>query len=133
MKRAALLPLLLVTIGCATVNELDTIRTTNRSRLLNLRASMSRGDVLKVMGTETKTYHRTDSVLETMNNPYRTEMYKSGEHQFEILYYYTDVKKRDDAITDDELTPLVLKDGLLDGWGWSYLTDVAAKYELRIR
>ncbi len=61
------------------------------------------------------------------------EMYQGAGHRFEILYYYTDQKSADGAITDDELTPLVMKDGALDGWGWAYLKDVSAKYEIRLR
>ena len=60
-------------------------------------------------------------------------MYQGAGHRFEILYYYTDQKSADGAITDDELTPLVMKDGALDGWGWAYLKDVSAKYEIRLR
>jgi hypothetical protein len=26
-----------------------------------------------------------------------------------------------------------MKDGVLDGWGWAYLRDVSAKYEIRLR
>jgi hypothetical protein len=34
-------------------------------------------------------------------------MYKAGGHTFELLFYYTGIKKTDGAITDDELTPIV--------------------------
>jgi len=68
-----------------------------------------------------------------INNPYRSEMYKSGGHVFEILFYYTDMKRADGAITDDELTPLVMMDGKLDGWGWSYWNGLIQKYEFRVR
>jgi hypothetical protein len=44
-------------------------------------------------------------------------MYKSQRHTFELLLYYTNKKLADGAITDDELTPLVVMDGKLDGWG----------------
>jgi putative transposase len=36
-------------------------------------------------------------------------------------------------IDDDELTPVFLKDGRLDGWGWSYWQTTAARYDIRIR
>jgi hypothetical protein len=39
----------------------------------------------------------------------------------EVLYYYTDLRQRDDRITDDELTPLVFRDGKLAGKGYDYL------------
>jgi hypothetical protein len=61
------------------------------------------------------------------------EMYKSQGHVFELLLYYTDIKRRDGAITDDELTPLVILDGKLDGWGWSYWQDIVQKFEIRMR
>jgi hypothetical protein len=94
---------------------------------------MDREAVLRTMGTAPMLIRDVGSVVRTINNPYRTEMYPTAAHRFEILFYYTDVKSSDDAITDDELTPLVMKDGVLDGWGWSYVKDVSAKYEIRIR
>lgn len=55
-----------------------------------------------------------------ITNPYRTEMYKINDDIFEVFLYYTDLKKNDGAITDDELTPIIIKNGKVDGWGWSY-------------
>ncbi len=43
------------------------------------------------------------------------------------------MKKADGAITDDELTPIVILDGKLDGWGWSYWNNLVQKYEVRLR
>ena len=60
-------------------------------------------------------------------------MYRTDDSVFELLLYYTDIKKADGAITDDELTPIVLKDGRVDGWGWSYWNNVIQKYEIRVR
>ncbi len=45
-----------------------------------------------------------------------------------MLYYYTEMKKRDGKITDDELTPVVLKDGLVDGWTWSHWNDLVNEH-----
>ena len=84
------------------------------------------------MGTTPMQVHDSEQ-MSTVNNPNRTEMHNAETVRIEIIYYYTDIKKADGAITDDELTPLVLKDGVLDGWGWSYLNDTAAKYEIRLR
>ena len=52
---------------------------------------------------------------------------------FEVIYYVTDVKNDDGAITDDELTPLVFDEGNLIGWGWSFLQNNVQKYEIRMR
>lgn len=125
--------LLLTCIGCATASS---VRSENRMNLLNLRAGMDREQVLEVMGVgERKTYdsRTTWGAGETLSNPYRTEMYTAGGHHWEILYYYTDIKADDGAISDDELTPLILKDGVLDGWGWTYWQDVAQRYDITIR
>lgn len=111
--------------GCA---SLDAIRSQNRQNLMSLSPGMLRQEVLAVMGT--KTIISEDGQI---NNPYRSEMYKSQGHTFELLLYYTDKKRADGAITDDELTPLVMMDGKLDGWGWSYWNGLVQKYELRVR
>ena len=57
-----------------------------------------------------------------IDNPHRSEtlMGKDGK-PYEILYYYTDIKQRDDKITDDELTPLVFDGRKLIGWGYPFL------------
>ncbi len=81
------------------------------------------------MGTETM-YSEEGWVV---NNPYKTEFYKSQGRNIETIYYYTEKKKADDCVTDDELTPLVFVDGKLDGWGWSYWQDLVKKYEIRLR
>ncbi|MGH2567164.1 MAG: DUF3192 domain-containing protein [Bacteroidota bacterium] len=115
----------LLLTGCA---SLDAIRSQNRQNLMSLSPGMSKQEVLAVMGT--KTIMSEDGQI---NNPYRSEMYNSQGHAFELLLYYTDKKRADGAITDDELTPLVMMDGKLDGWGWSYWNGLVQKYELRVR
>jgi len=69
----------------------------------------------------------------TFTNPYRTSAFEVDGKQIEVLWYHTDVKAEDDAITDDELTPVVLTDGRVTGWGWDYWQDTATKYEIRLR
>jgi hypothetical protein len=108
--------------------SLDAIRSQNRQNLMSLSAGMSKSEVLTAMGTKT-----INSEGGQINNPYRTEMYHSQGHTFELLLYYTDLKRRDGAITDDELTPLIIMDGKLDGWGWTYWNGLIQKYELRVR
>jgi Protein of unknown function (DUF3192). len=115
----------LLLAGCV---SLDAIRAENRQRLMNLSTGMTKSEVLAVMETKILTSENGQ-----INNPYRTEMYRSQGHTFELLLYYTDKKRADGAITDDELTPLVIMDGKLDGWGWSYWDGLVQKYELRVR
>ncbi len=59
-------------------------------------------------------------------------MLQNGGKSYEILYYYTDVKRWDDAITDDELTPVILENGKLMGWGQALLDGAVNKHEIRL-
>jgi hypothetical protein len=72
---------------------------------------------MEMMGTEP-----SKGVFMWIDNPYRNETLtgKDGK-SYEVLYYYTELKQRDDRITDDELTPLVFHDGKLIGWGYPFL------------
>ena len=90
---------------------------------------MTKEQALVIMGTQTY-----ETELGSINNPYRTETThtKDGDPVL-LVFYYTDVKARDNAITDDELTPLVFEDDKLVGWGWSYLDNNTQKYEYKVR
>ena len=127
MRKILALLLCLGLCGCA---SLSGVRTMNRENLLKLSIGMTKQEALNVMGTRSfGTY--TDGRI---NNPYRNEILSNKEGKvFEVLYYYTDAKRIDDAITDDELTPLIFDNGKLIGWGWSFLQDNVQKYELRMR
>jgi len=122
------LPILLaltVLSGCSGLSE---IRADNRERLNGLAAGMSKQEVLDTMGTET-----TRAQNSVITNPYRSEMHHGDGHVFEVLFYYTDIQKQDGAITDNELTPLVIVDGKLDGWGWSHWDSVRNQHGIGAR
>lgn len=120
----------LLLLGCA---SLDTARTQNREHLNTLTVGMTRDQVLSIMGTKTIKTHERLQGTGTITNPYRTESYMANGRRIEVVYYYTDLKRADGAITDDELTPIVLVDGKVDGWGWGYWNDLMQRYELRVR
>ena len=74
------------------------------------------------MGTEPQQFNRgVFGSQGVVPNPYDTETHLMGSTEIEILYYVTNVQNTDGVITNDELTPLVLVDGILVGWGWTYL------------
>ena len=131
--RVALFLVPLVVCGCAStgyVDRLDQIRAHNRENINRLTIGMTKAQALSVMGTQTYEVEWGRRI----NNPYRTETIRSKDGESVLLiFYYTDVKARDDAITDDELTPLVFEDGKLVGWGWSYLDQNTQKYEYKVR
>ena len=131
--------------------SLESVRSKNRESLGSLTQGMSEEQVRNVMGDEAiNTYnpfrlHPSLCCLpitwpvsllfpERIENPYRTEagVSDSGE-QVLILLYYTDKKAADDGLTDDELTPIVLVDGMVRGWGWNFVRGNVQYQDLTIR
>jgi len=110
---------------------LDEMRVINKKRLQKVSLGMTKPEVLAIMGTRTF-YQRVPYYL--VPNPYRVESLKAADGKiYEIVFYYTDLKKRDDALTDDELTPLAFNDGKLVGWGWSFIEDKTKRLRIEVR
>ena len=129
------LAILVFAIGCRTwipVPTEESVRDYNRERLNTLTVGMTKAEILKAMGTESvQTYKKpalpskkgskkiSDEIRvlyrgKRINNPYRTEASRTADGaSVEILFYYTDQKVSDGAITEDELTPLVI----IGPWG----------------
>ncbi len=144
--RACFTCLLVVSLlGCSTLGG---VRARNRENLRKLELGMSKIEVLTVMGTKTKTCYDPDYLLlipftlglalpwalaeaKRVTNPYKTETLESptGHGCFNVLYYYTNMEEQDGVITDDELTPLVLENGKLIGWGRSFLEKKVPRYK----
>jgi hypothetical protein len=149
------LGILALVVGCRTwipVPTEESVRDHNRERLNNLTVGMTKAEVLKAMGVESvQTYKKSalpskkaskkvsDEIRaryrgKRINNPYRTEANRTPDGIYvEILLYYTDQQNSDGAITDDELTPLVVEDGVLAGWGWRFLDQNVEKYRFELR
>ncbi len=133
MKYFWLTIILIALSGCAAINHfkinLGEIRGNNRENILKINLGMSKQDVLTIMGTKTI----TAKYGYVITSPFRSDMHRVKGISLEILYFYTDKKSADGAITDDELTPVIIKNGKVDGWGWSYWKDLIKKNEIRIR
>ena len=100
------------------------VRTMNKERLNELEIGMSKDEVLIIMGTKG---FSIESSPFTVENPFRIEVQSSDKNIYRVLYYYTDLVKADGFITDDELTPVILKNNKLVGWGrdvWDRLSDI---------
>ena len=127
MKTLAMILLCGLLTGCSGL-LLDNFRTTNRENLSRITIGMTREQVSQVMGI--RSAYTLDG---TVNNPYRTAAFTANNKQYDIVYYYTDLKRADGAITDDELTPIVFEDGKVIGWGQEMLSGTLNKYEIRLR
>jgi len=104
----------LILSGCYTPLK---IRAKNTANLNKLSAGMTKQEVLQIMGTDScVAVDRTGKIVAVINNPYKTELLREKGKTFEVLYYYTDLKKLDGAITDNELTPLFFNNGKLSDY-----------------
>ena len=104
------------------IDPLEQLRAANKQNLAKIAPGMTRMELESVMGHE----HAGGKLPEVLfgrlqylgaKNPMREE--KGGDEL--VLSYYTDVKQLDDRITDDELTPVVLRDGKVVGVGRRFL------------
>ena len=95
-----------------------------------LSISMTKQQVLEIMGTETI---KTQGAPPSIANPYKTETFPGNSGQlYEILFYYTDLNNRDGLITEDELTPIVIEDDKLIGWGDTALNYAKNQVEISL-
>lgn len=118
-------------------------REANRRTLQKLHVGMDRSEVLALMGvgehrqfTGSETRGPVGTGRDSMGvmsvqipvggnapilyDPHRSETYESEDSSWEVLYYYTHVTRDDGLVTEDELTPIVLRDGIVTGWGWTH-------------
>jgi hypothetical protein len=135
--------------ACATAGG---FRDENIRNLDRLRTGMTRGQVFDIMGTKTASVSGTEASgpvgigedtlgvsqvqipvggpKPVLQNPHRSELYRAGGSSWEVLYYYTSVVADDGRVTDDELTPVVLRDDTLTGWGWDYWAEQVSLYDI---
>jgi hypothetical protein len=117
-------------LSYASHNNTSKLTAINRENLNKLSVGMTKAEVLSIMGSETK------KLLEgtIVNSPYRAETIKDNAgNSLEIMFFYTDEKESLGVISDDELTPVILKDGKVDGWGRTFLSEIAPSYRYRDR
>ena len=131
-----LLVLTLALTGCANlaIDSLDALRSRNRENISTLSVGMTGEDVTRIMGTDSAGGKLGDIFFGRMRylqatNPYRIEDVRGADGEnYQVRFYYTDVKHLDDAITDDELTPVVLLDDKIVGVGYDFLRARAPQY-----
>lgn len=90
--------------GCAITKEIKA--SSNRDKLSALHIGMSQ-----------------DEVLQDMGKPWKTESFIKGDKPHVVLYYVTQ-RIPDGTTTDDEMTPVVFRDGTLIGWGRRFFSDL---------
>lgn len=124
--------ILVAVLGAACTSGFETVQSENRAKLYLLERGQTREQVLEEMGTEPQEYNKGVLSSGLVQNPYDSETHILGGEKIEVFYYATHIKNSDGVITSDELTPLVLVNDLLVGWGWQYLAAFTEQYDLRL-
>ena len=85
---------------------------------------MSKSQVFQIMGSESHYM---------MTNPYKIETIPLEDGYCEVIYYYTDYIDYDRGEDEmDGMTPVVLKEDKVIGWGRKMLDDTDYKQTIRI-
>ena len=90
--------------GCAITKDIEA--SSNRDKLSELHIGMSK-----------------DEVLQDMGKPWKTEAFMKDDKPHVVLYYVTQ-RIPDGTTTDEEMTPVVFRDGTLIGWGRRFFSDL---------
>jgi hypothetical protein len=122
--------------GCSTlmIDSLEQLRASNRKNIITLAPGTSRAQVEQVMGSARAGGKLGDIAFGRVRhlevkNPYREERITGSDGvAYDVLFYYTELRTRDDKITDDELTPVVLRAHEVVGIGYAVLGKLAPKY-----
>ena len=97
------------------------------ANIRKLNAGIPRDSVLKILAIGSTA---TDSTP----NVYREERYlHAGQMITMLLYTNTGKKEGVETIPEDELTPVVLRNDTLTGWGWEHHDSVARANNIVIK
>ena len=129
--------------GCAALNQANTgkFAEDNAERLESLSVGMTKDLVLGTMGMETiqRCVQASAGIckeFETITNPYRRVQAEVNGRRYDVYYYYTGNRitdplyhyrsftQHDADIHESQLTPIVLENGRLVGWGREFLATV---------
>jgi hypothetical protein len=122
--------------GCSTlmVDPLEQLRDANKQNIAKLSVGHTRLEVESIMGAGRAGGGLPEVVFGRVQylqarNPMREERLVGTDGvEYELLFYYTDLRERDDKITDDELTPVALRAGKVAGIGYGFLGPRVPKY-----
>jgi hypothetical protein len=139
--RAFLFCLAFVVAGCSTliIDPLEQLREANTRNLQRVSVGHTRFEVESIMGNDRAGGGLPEVVFGRIQylqarNPMREETLVGDEGvAYLLLFYYTDLRTKDDKISDDELTPVVFREGKVAGIGYAFLGERVSKYKLLTR
>ena len=131
--RTISLLLALLLSGCAVIFETASDKGVSPQakikELVNisqLRLGMSASEVKALLGEQVKVGYQKKEDGQTiesifLKNPVKEETIEVNQQSYYVQYYYTTIRKADDILADDELTPLIFQKDKLVGIGRDYL------------
>jgi len=137
MRCLRLLLCLTTLTACSTLfmDPLEQFRAANKRNLERVAVGHTRFEVESIMGKDHAGGGLPEVALGRVQylratNPMREEEVRADDGSaYNVLFYYTDLRTRDDKITDDELTPVVLADGKVVGVGYAFLASRVGQYK----
>ena len=103
--------------GCETPYK-DLLKQ-NNANISRLSVGMTKDAVASVMTMCTTKVHETE-----YSNPFRADAVQKGQDAYEVLYYLTRGHPPFTPIRESQATPVVLKNGLVVGWGQAALQSI---------
>ena len=103
------------------------------TNLRQVKMGMTPQEIVSVMGDNIVIGYELTPENETeyrpilLKNPYRRQTFKVDEKTYEVDFYYTHLKKADDIISEDELTPFVFEDGRLVAKDWQFFNKLVKR------
>ena len=100
----------------------------NQNASQNLSLGMSAASVRSLMGDGKRIQYKKIYFID----PWRSESFQLTDGtDVLILYYLTEPARDLDHPTDQDLTPIVLENDQVMGWGWTYLRRNTDRYSVR--
>ena len=98
-------------------------------RLRELATGISKDSALKILADG------VPANADTIQNVYRHSQYLVDSKLFDIYMFDSDNRKlwTDPEVADKELTPIVVINDKVDGWGWDHMDDITFKYHIQVR
>ena len=140
MRLAIIILISVALAGCASTPAYNPMRMQaqeeillNESGFKAVQEGMTLDQVHKIMGTalvigyelgSSSLPQASDYKPMTIPNPYKSEAIKGTDYFIE--YYIDAIRQPDGIVSDNELVPLVFKDGKLIGRGWSLANTFAS-------
>jgi hypothetical protein len=112
-RRRAARSLVMVAAGLAAVACGD-------ARVKTLSAGIGRDSVLKLLAAGSTSG-------DSLANVYRQEQFLVNSRLLDVVFYNPDgiTQKQDSSLKDAQVTPIVMVEGKVTGWGWTYYDSLA--------